>query len=57
MYTNLDDNTTKVEFIDNSGLVKFLEENHVGYGNLLNCKDNDMQNKLDFSKTNCLKIV
>ena len=49
VYTNLDGNTTKVEFIDNTGLVKVLEENRYdGYGNLLLCKDNDMQNETGY---------
>lgn len=49
VYTDIDGNTTKIEFIDKLGLTKTLRENRYdGYGNLVNSKDNDMQNETGY---------
>ena len=49
VYTDLDGNTTRIEFVDTSGLITTIAENRYdSYGNLLHTKDNEMQNEIGY---------
>ena len=49
VYTDLDGNVTKIEFVNASGILSTITENRYdGYGNLLHTKDNEMQNETGY---------